>query len=132
MLRVEEYFDLNVELSGGLWLNGVAAGRLLRCRPLRHPIRLDPEAHHNDWATEEERLKLLWQNALAVDVFRQLRFCGVVVLHAPQMVPHALSFLPYSTYRRSHAPSVATAMSIGNIVARQELSPHRFDHLNEW
>ncbi|CAJ1452634.1 unnamed protein product [Effrenium voratum] len=105
-----EYFDLNVEQAAGLW-NGVAARRLLRCPP-RHPIHLDPEAHANDWPTEE-RISL-WHNAIAVDVFRTLRFCGVMPLHAASMVPHTLSYLPYSTYRRSHSPSVATAMSIGN------------------
>ena len=82
-----EYFDLNVEQAAGVWLNGVAAQRLLRCQPLSHPISLDPEAHRNDWPTEEERLALMWHNALAVDIFRTLRFCGVILLHAPAMAP---------------------------------------------
>lgn len=116
-----EYFDLNVEQAAGLWLNGVAAQRLLRCETLRHPIRLDPDAHANDWPTAEERIALMWHNAVAVDIFRALRFCGVLVLHAPSMVPHALSYLPYSTYRRSHPPSVASAISIGNIAPREQM-----------
>ncbi|CAJ1386853.1 unnamed protein product, partial [Effrenium voratum] len=116
-----EYFDLNVEQAAGLWINGVAARRLLRCQPLRHPIHLDPEAHANDWPTAEERIALMWHNAIAVDVFRTLRFCGVIPLHSASMVPHALSYLPYSTYRRSHSPSVATAMSIGNVESREQM-----------
>lgn len=80
-----EYFDLNVEQAAGLWLNGVAAQRLLRCPTLRHPVKLDPEAHANDWPTVQERLALMWHNAVAVDLFRALRFCGVVLLHAPSM-----------------------------------------------
>ncbi|CAK9117583.1 unnamed protein product [Durusdinium trenchii] len=116
-----EYFDLNVEQAAGLWLNGVALQRILRCRPLQHPIKLDPEAHANDWEKEEDRLALMWHNAIAVDIFRALRFCGVVLLHTPSMVPHALSYLPYSTYRRSHPPSVATSMSIGNIASREQM-----------
>ena len=80
-----EYFDLNVEQAAGLWLNGVAAQRLLRCETLRYPIRLDPDAHANDWPTAEERIALMWHNAVAVDIFRALRFCGVLVLHAPSM-----------------------------------------------
>ncbi|CAE6933163.1 unnamed protein product [Symbiodinium sp. KB8] len=67
-----EYFDLNVEQAAGLWLNGVAAQRLLRCQPLKHPIGLDAEAHANDWPTQEERLSLMWHNAVAVDVFRSV------------------------------------------------------------
>eukprot|EP00913_Durusdinium_trenchii_P019931 g18735.t1 len=86
-----------------------------------HPIKLDPEAHANDWEKEEDRLALMWHNAIAVDIFRALRFCGVVLLHTPSMVPHALSYLPYSTYRRSHPPSVATSMSIGNIASREQM-----------
>merc|ERR1712048_897945 len=54
-------------------------------------------------------------------IFRTLRFCGVMVLHAQQMVPHALSYLPYSTYRRVHAPSVATAITIGNVMSREQM-----------
>ena len=63
----------------------MAAQRLLRCETLRHPIRLDPDAHANDWPTAEERIALMWHNAVAVDIFRALRFCGVLVLHAPSM-----------------------------------------------
>ena len=80
-----EYFDLNVEQASGLWLNGVALQRIIRCQPLRHPIKLDPEAHANDWETEEDRIALMWHNAIAIDIFRALRFCGVVLLHAPSM-----------------------------------------------
>ena len=47
LAATQEYFDLNVEQAAGLWLNGVAAERLLRCRPLHHPIGLDPEAQRN-------------------------------------------------------------------------------------
>lgn len=80
-----EYFDLNVEQAAGLWLNGVAAQRILRCETLRHPIKLDADAHANDWPTPEERIALMWHNAVAVDIFRSLRFCGVILLHAPSM-----------------------------------------------
>eukprot|EP00927_Polykrikos_kofoidii_P005185 TRINITY_DN12069_c0_g1_i1.p1 TRINITY_DN12069_c0_g1~~TRINITY_DN12069_c0_g1_i1.p1 ORF type:complete len:841 (-),score=108.64 TRINITY_DN12069_c0_g1_i1:494-2650(-) len=116
-----ENFDLNVEQDAGVWLNGVAVDRLLRCPTMHHPIQLDPVGHANDWDTERERLALMWHNALAVDIFRLLRFCGVLMLHTPQMVPHGLSYLPYSTFRRVHAPSVASAISIGNVVSREQM-----------
>ncbi|CAE8717664.1 unnamed protein product, partial [Polarella glacialis] len=116
-----EYFDLNVEQAAGLWINGVAAQRLLRCPPHHHPISLHPESHANDWETEEQRMHLLWHNAIAVDIFRTLRFCGVILLHAPRMVPHALTYLTYSTFRRPHNPSVASALSIGNIASREQM-----------
>ncbi|CAK0865760.1 unnamed protein product [Prorocentrum cordatum] len=115
-----EFSSLHVEQDAGVWLNGVAMSRLLHCPALTHPIVLHAEAHANDWDTVADRLRLLWHNALAVDVFRTLRFCGVVVLHAPQMIPHALAYLPYSTYRRPHAPSVATALTLGNVMSREQ------------
>merc|ERR1712146_434024 len=90
-----EFFDMNVEQDAGVWLNGVALDRLLRCPSMDHPISLDPDGHTNDWETEEKRLALMWHNALAVDIFRTLRFCGIMVLHSQQMVPHALSYLTY-------------------------------------
>eukprot|EP00928_Gymnodinium_smaydae_P016526 TRINITY_DN16214_c0_g1_i1.p2 TRINITY_DN16214_c0_g1~~TRINITY_DN16214_c0_g1_i1.p2 ORF type:complete len:766 (-),score=202.94 TRINITY_DN16214_c0_g1_i1:99-2396(-) len=116
-----EYFDLNVEQDAGVWLNGVALSRLLRCPAMKHPIVLDPEGHANDWESVKMRLELLWHNALAVDIFRTLRFCGVLLLHTPQMVPHGLSYLPYSTNRRVHLSSVAAAMSIGNVISREQM-----------
>lgn len=116
-----EYFDLNIEQDAGVWLNGVAVRRLLRCPPKDHSIQLNWEGHANDWETEAARLKLLWHNALAVDIMRTLRFCGVMVLHTPQMVPHALSYLPYSTNRRVHASSASAAMTVGNVMSREQL-----------
>merc|ERR1719356_2049266 len=32
-----------------------------------------------------------------------------------------MSYLPYSTYRRPHAPSVASAATIGNVASREQL-----------
>merc|ERR1712190_136653 len=37
------------------------------------------------------------------------------------MVPHGMTYLPYSTYRRVHAPSVATALTIGNSLSREQM-----------
>mmetsp|Transcript_181342 Transcript_181342/g.575511 ORF Transcript_181342/g.575511 Transcript_181342/m.575511 type:complete len:675 (-) Transcript_181342:283-2307(-) len=116
-----EYFDYHVEHDAGLWLNRVAMERILRCPALNHPLVFDQGAHANDWDTESERLSLLWHNALAIDIFRTLRFCGVLVLHTPRMIPHSLAYLPYSTYRRTHAPSVLSAMTIGNVPAREQM-----------
>lgn len=116
-----EYFDVHVEPDAGIWLNGVAMERLLRCPSMGHPITLSPAAHANDWETPDERAALLWHNALAVDLHRTLRFCGVLVLHTPSMVPHALTYLTYSTYRRPHAPSVAAAVTLGNVASREQM-----------
>lgn len=115
------YASVNVEQSAGLWLNGVAANRLFRCPTQKHPIFLDEALHEADLETEEERLATFWRNAVAIDVLRTIRQCGLLLLHAYQMVPIAQMYLTYSTYRRAQASQVTAAMTVGCVVSQEQL-----------